>query len=64
VEAIREHQSQASEANQVINNYENLSRQQKKNLILFLRSLWMSSANPNVPSAQKLALLAPLFHLS
>jgi CxxC motif-containing protein (DUF1111 family) len=39
VEAIREHQSQGSEANQVINNYENLSRQQKKNLILFLRSL-------------------------
>jgi len=39
VEAIREHQSQGSEANQVINNYGNLSRQQEKNLILFLRSL-------------------------
>jgi mono/diheme cytochrome c family protein len=39
VKAIQEHQSQGSEANQVINNFENLSRQQKKNLILFLRSL-------------------------
>jgi CxxC motif-containing protein (DUF1111 family) len=38
-DAIREHQSQGSEADQVIKNYENLSRQQKKNLILFLRSL-------------------------
>ena len=28
------------------------------------RELRMSSADPNVPSAQKLALVAPLFHLS
>jgi CxxC motif-containing protein (DUF1111 family) len=39
VDAIREHQSQGSEANRVIDNFENLPHQQKKNLILFLRSL-------------------------
>ena len=39
VEAIREHQSQGSEANKVIYNYENLSRRDKQDLILFLRSL-------------------------
>jgi CxxC motif-containing protein (DUF1111 family) len=39
VDAIREHQSQGSEANRVIDNFENLPRVQKKNLILFLRSL-------------------------
>ena len=39
LEAIQEHQSPGSEANQVVNNYENLSRQDKENLILFLRSL-------------------------
>ena len=38
-QAIREHKSQGSEANQVIENFENLSRRDKKNLILFLRSL-------------------------
>jgi CxxC motif-containing protein (DUF1111 family) len=37
--AIRQHRSQGSEANQVINNFERLSRQNKQNLILFLRSL-------------------------
>lgn len=37
--AIREHQSQGSEANQVIYNFESLPRQGKQNLILFLRSL-------------------------
>ncbi len=39
VDAIREHQSQGSEANKVIDNFEDLSRQSKQNLILFLRSL-------------------------
>jgi CxxC motif-containing protein (DUF1111 family) len=39
VEAIREHQSRGSEANRVIDNFENLSRGNKQNLILFLRSL-------------------------
>jgi CxxC motif-containing protein (DUF1111 family) len=39
VDAILEHQSQGSEANQVINNFEALSRLKKQNLILFLRSL-------------------------
>jgi CxxC motif-containing protein (DUF1111 family) len=39
VQAILEHQSQGSEANQVINNFENLSLQAKQYLILFLRSL-------------------------
>ncbi len=38
-QAIREHKSHGSEANQVIDNFENLSRRDKKNLILFLRSL-------------------------
>ena len=39
VQAIQEHASPGSEANQVIENYEQLSRQNKQNLILFLRSL-------------------------
>jgi CxxC motif-containing protein (DUF1111 family) len=39
VDAILEHQSQGSEANKVINNFEALSRLKKQNLILFLRSL-------------------------
>jgi CxxC motif-containing protein (DUF1111 family) len=39
VEAIREHQSRGSEANRVIDNFENLARRDKQNLILFLRSL-------------------------
>jgi len=39
VEAIQEHQSEGSEANRVVNNFENLSRQDKQDLILFLRSL-------------------------
>ena len=38
-QAIREHKSHGSEANQVIDNFENLSHRDKKNLILFLRSL-------------------------
>jgi CxxC motif-containing protein (DUF1111 family) len=38
-EAIRQHKSHGSEANQVIDNFENLSHRDKKNLILFLRSL-------------------------
>jgi len=36
---ILEHESPGSEANRVIENYERLSRQEKQNLILFLRSL-------------------------
>jgi CxxC motif-containing protein (DUF1111 family) len=39
VQAILDHKSQGSEANQVINNYQDLSRRDKQNLILFLRSL-------------------------
>jgi len=39
VEAIREHHSQGSEANKVIDNFESLSRRDKQNVILFLRSL-------------------------
>ncbi len=39
VQAIRQHKSQGSEANQVIENFENLSHQHKQDLILFLRSL-------------------------
>jgi CxxC motif-containing protein (DUF1111 family) len=39
VEAILAHQGQGSEANQVVNNFQGLSRQAKQNLILFLRSL-------------------------
>ena len=39
MQAVREHQSQGSEANQVIYNFENLPRRDKENLILFLRSL-------------------------
>jgi CxxC motif-containing protein (DUF1111 family) len=39
VKAIREHESHGSEANQVIDNFENLSQQHKQDLILFLRSL-------------------------
>jgi CxxC motif-containing protein (DUF1111 family) len=39
VEAIKAHQSHGSEANAVIGNYQNLSRTQKQNLLLFLRSL-------------------------
>jgi CxxC motif-containing protein (DUF1111 family) len=39
LQAIREHKSQGSEANQVIANFENLSHHDKQNLILFLRSL-------------------------
>jgi CxxC motif-containing protein (DUF1111 family) len=39
VDAILEHQSQGSEANKVINNFGNLTRQQKQDLLLFLRSL-------------------------
>jgi hypothetical protein len=39
VKAIREHESHGSEANQVIDNFENLSHQHKQDLILFLRSL-------------------------
>ena len=38
-QAILEHESQGSEANRVIDNYEQLSLQEKQNLILFLRSL-------------------------
>ncbi len=38
-QAIEEHAGQGSEANQVIQNFEQLSRQNKLNLILFLRSL-------------------------
>jgi CxxC motif-containing protein (DUF1111 family) len=34
VEATREYQSRGSEANRVINNFENLSRRDKQNLIL------------------------------
>jgi CxxC motif-containing protein (DUF1111 family) len=37
--AIQEHAGQGSEANRVIENYEQLSRQNKESLILFLRSL-------------------------
>ncbi len=39
LQAIREHKSQGSEANQVISNFEGLSRNDKQNLLLFLRSL-------------------------
>lgn len=39
VKAIREHEGHGSEANQVVANFENLPRQKKQNLILFLRSL-------------------------
>ena len=39
LQAIREHASPGSEANQVIQNYYQLSLQEKQNLILFLRSL-------------------------
>jgi CxxC motif-containing protein (DUF1111 family) len=39
VEAIKAHKSHGSEANAVINNFENLSHTQKQNLMLFLRSL-------------------------
>ena len=39
VEAIKAHKSHGSEANAVISNFENLSRTQKQNLMLFLRSL-------------------------
>jgi len=39
VQAIREHKSQGSEASRVIDNFENLARGNKQNLILFLRSL-------------------------
>jgi CxxC motif-containing protein (DUF1111 family) len=39
LQAIQEHASQGSEANRVIENYDQLSRQDKQNLILFLRSL-------------------------
>ena len=39
LQAIQEHASQGSEANQVIENYDQLSPQNKQNLILFLRSL-------------------------
>jgi CxxC motif-containing protein (DUF1111 family) len=39
LQAIQAHASQGSEANRVIENYEQLSRQDKQNLILFLRSL-------------------------
>jgi CxxC motif-containing protein (DUF1111 family) len=39
LQAIREHAGQGSEANRVIENYEQLSRQNKESLILFLRSL-------------------------
>jgi CxxC motif-containing protein (DUF1111 family) len=39
VHAILEHASPGSEANRVIENFEQLSLQNKQNLILFLRSL-------------------------
>jgi CxxC motif-containing protein (DUF1111 family) len=39
VEAIKAHQSHGSEANAVVNNFQNLSHTQKQNLLLFLRSL-------------------------
>jgi len=39
VQAIREHKSHGSEANQVIENFKSLSHHDKQNLILFLRSL-------------------------
>jgi CxxC motif-containing protein (DUF1111 family) len=39
VQAIQEHGGPGSEANRVIENFEQLSRQNKQNLILFLRSL-------------------------
>ena len=39
LQAIQEHAGQGSEANRVIENYEQLSRQDKQDLILFLRSL-------------------------
>jgi CxxC motif-containing protein (DUF1111 family) len=39
VDAIREHASQGSEANGVIQNYTNLNPQQQQNLLNFLRSL-------------------------
>jgi CxxC motif-containing protein (DUF1111 family) len=38
-QSILEHEGQGSEANRVIENFEQLSRQDKENLILFLRSL-------------------------
>jgi len=39
VQAIQQHASQGSEANQVINNFNNLSTQQQQQLLDFLRSL-------------------------
>jgi CxxC motif-containing protein (DUF1111 family) len=39
LQAIQEHASQGSEANRVIENYDQLSPQNKQSLILFLRSL-------------------------
>jgi len=39
LQAIQEHGGFGSEANRVVENYEQLSRQDKQNLILFLRSL-------------------------
>jgi CxxC motif-containing protein (DUF1111 family) len=39
VEAIMDHKSHNSEANQVVNNFAGLSHTQKQNLLLFLRSL-------------------------
>ena len=38
-QSILEHEGPGSEANRVIENFEQLSRQDKENLILFLRSL-------------------------
>ena len=39
LQAIQEHAGPGSEANRVVENYDQLSRQNKQNLILFLRSL-------------------------
>ena len=39
VQAIRQHAGQGSEANQVIDNFNNLSTQQQQQLLDFLRSL-------------------------
>ena len=39
VQAIQQHASQGSEANQVINNFNKLSTQQQQQLLDFLRSL-------------------------
>ena len=39
VQAVQQHASQGSEANQVINNFNNLSTQQQQQLLDFLRSL-------------------------